>query len=229
MLAVRGVSRLDYLYITNYDEDHVSGVINLLDSVGVSWIYRNVSVSPKVITQLKSEDGMGPGIARLVQTLTYTHTVSSVGATLPVLDGVSVSTFCNRYPSFDDENNLSMIVHLDCLGVGIMFTGDMETAGFGPLLKDPVFVDRLQRTSVFVAPHHGRINGCCDVVASYCRPQFVVISDKGHMYESQQTHAHYQAMASGGLFRGQHRRVLTTRKDGKITVEIAPGGVWYIR
>jgi beta-lactamase superfamily II metal-dependent hydrolase len=129
---------------------------------------------------------------------------------------------------FEDENNLSMIVHLDCQGVGIMFTGDMETAGFGPLLKDPDFVDRLRRTSVFIAPHHGRISGCCDIVASHCLPQYVVISDKAHMYETQQTHDHYHKMASGGRFRGRDRHVLTTRNDGAITIDISAPSVWYI-
>jgi len=229
LLRGRGVTRLEYLYVTNYDEDHVSGICNLLDQVEVSWIFRNTSVSPSDIQKLKSEDGMGAGIARLVRTLSQTHTISSAGALLPPLTGVNISTFVNRYPLFEDENNLSMIVHLECHGVGIMFTGDMETAGFAPLLKDPVFVDRLNRTHVLIAPHHGRINGCCDVVASHCRPYYVVISDKEHMYETQLTLAHYRGMARGGQFRGRERHVLTTRNDGLITIEVPSPQAWYIR
>jgi beta-lactamase superfamily II metal-dependent hydrolase len=220
-LQNRRITTLEYLYVTNYDEDHVSGLGDLLGRVNVQWIFRNASVSPQIIQRLKTEDGMGPGIERLVQTLTYTHTLSSVGALLPPLPGVTVSTFHNTYPAFEDENNLSLIVHLDCFGVGIMFTGDMETAGFAPLLTDPAFVDRLKRTSVFVAPHHGRVSGCCDDVAKYCKPYYVVVSDKSHMYESQQTHDHYHAMAIGGKFRGRERHVLTTRNDGAITIDIS--------
>ena len=228
MLQHRRVHTLDYLYVTNYDEDHVSGLGNLLDSVAVSWIFRNGTVSPETITRLKSDAGMGPGIARLVRSLSVTHTVSSVGQVLPVLDGVTVSTFCNPYPMFDDENNLSLIVHLDCRGVGIMFTGDMEVAGFAPLHEDPIFRDRLRRTAVFVAPHHGRLSGCCPTVASICNPFFVVVSDKEMVYETQRTHAHYHAMAQGGTFRGKPRRMLTTRNDGAITIDVVGPHNWFI-
>jgi beta-lactamase superfamily II metal-dependent hydrolase len=228
MLRQRGVTNLEYLYVTNYDEDHVSGINDLLDSVHVEWIFRNGSVSPHVIQRLKSTDGMGAGIERLVHTLTNVHTISSVSATLPVLAGVRVSLFNNPYPMFQDENNLSMVVHLDCHGVGIMFTGDMETVGFAPLLKDPVFVDRLKRTSVFVAPHHGRMSGCCDDVSRLCRPYYVVVSDKEHMYDTQQTNAHYGNMALGGEFRGSERRVLTTRKDGTISIDVRQPQEWSI-
>jgi beta-lactamase superfamily II metal-dependent hydrolase len=229
LLWQRGVSTLDLLYITNYDEDHVSGIENLLDRVHVSWIFRNGSVSPATIRQLKSEDGMGPGIERLITTLTGTHTTSSVGVVVPQIPGVRISTFCNSYPLFEDENNLSMVVHLDCQGVGIMFAGDMEIAGFAPLLENPLFIDRLRRTAVFVAPHHGRVSGCCDSVASHCRPFYVVISDKAHMYESQRTVNHYHRMARGGAFRGQSdRHVLTTRSDGTITIDVTAPHTWYI-
>ena len=228
MLQQRGVANLEYLYVTNYDEDHVSGINDLLDSVNVEWIYRNGSVSPQAIQRLKSTDGMGVGIERLVHTLTNIHTMSSVGATLPVLTGVTVSTFFNRYPSFDDENNLSLVVHFDCQGVGIMFTGDMETVGFGPLLTDPIFVDRLKRTSVFVAPHHGRMSGCCDDVSRLCQPYYVIVSDKEHMYDTQRTNDFYSAMARGGQFRGCARRVLTTRNDGTIIINVSQPHNWCI-
>jgi hypothetical protein len=104
----------------------------------------------------------------------------------------------------------------------------MEIAGFVPLMKDPVFVHRLQRTSVFVAPHHGLVSGCCDTVASACKPYYAVISDKAHMHETQQTHALYHAMARAGVFRGETRHVVTTRRDGLITIDISSAHAWYI-
>lgn len=228
MLRNRGVTHLDLLYITNYDEDHVSGLPNLLSSVNVSWIWRNGTVSPQQIQRLKSEDGMGPGIARLVKALTETFTSSSDGHTVPSLAGVTITTFFNSYPQFEDENNLSMVVHLALGTFRIMFTGDMETAGFAPLLEDPVFVGRLKITSVFVAPHHGRISGCCDIVASHCKPFLVIVSDKAHMYETQKTQQHYYAMAKGDMFRGEQRHVLTTRRDGTITIDVNSNGEWWI-
>lgn len=229
-LRRRGVTTLDRLYVTNYDEDHVSGIADLLSVVDVHSIYRNASVSPAQIQQLKSEDGMGPGIGRLVHALTHTFTSTLFVGSEPAIPGLTVDMFYNVFPSFVDENNLSLIVWLECHGIGVMFTGDMEIVGFQPLLHDPVFVDRLSRTSVLIAPHHGRDSGCCPDVATHCQPFYVVVSDKEHMYDTQKTHAHYSSMAKGGPFRDQPtRHVLTTRRDGAITFDFQPGPTWSVR
>ena len=40
-LAARQIRQIEALIVTNYDEDHVSGLPNLLDRVQVKFIYRN--------------------------------------------------------------------------------------------------------------------------------------------------------------------------------------------
>ncbi len=55
------------LAVTNYDEDHVSGANDLFDRIDIGWLWRNKSVSAAQIKWLKSEDGMGQGIERLVE------------------------------------------------------------------------------------------------------------------------------------------------------------------
>ncbi|MCI0560821.1 MAG: hypothetical protein MN733_20245, partial [Nitrososphaera sp.] len=106
-LRNQGITRLDMLAITNYDEDHVSGLPNLLDNVEVEWLWRNKSVTPDTIAYLKSEDGTGPGIQALINMASnYTR---GEDATPPTFLGVERQSFCNRYPNYDDENNLSMV------------------------------------------------------------------------------------------------------------------------
>lgn len=61
-----GIMGLDRLYVTNYDEDHVSGLPDLLSNVAVHSLFRNPSVGPATVRQLKTEDGMGRGIETLV-------------------------------------------------------------------------------------------------------------------------------------------------------------------
>src|SRR5437899_6685473 len=65
-LQRQNISMLDMLAITNYDEDHASGATDLFDKIDVRWLLRNKSVAGSTIKMLKSEDGMGPGIQRLV-------------------------------------------------------------------------------------------------------------------------------------------------------------------
>jgi beta-lactamase superfamily II metal-dependent hydrolase len=215
-LKQNGIAALDMLAITNYDEDHVSGAENLFANVHVEWLLRNPSVSASTLKYLKSEDGMGPGIERLVQAITYNFTGPNRSPT-PVFAGVEQRVFYNDYPIFDDENNLSMVLFLKCYGSGVMFTGDLEKNGFAALLRNDAFKQALRETNVYIASHHGRENGCSEYILPYLtNAYYVVISDKGYMYDTQQTMPFYSRIAQGGPFRGTTRKILTTRNDGRI-------------
>ena len=79
------------------------------------------------------------------------------------------------------------------------------------------FLNALRSTNILVASHHGRKNGWCDELRQYCNPYYVVISDKGYMYDTQETIPLYRTIARGGPYRAAGvRRVLTTRNDGRI-------------
>jgi hypothetical protein len=45
---------------------------------------------------------------------------------------------------------------------------------------------------------------------------YVVISDKGYMHDTQKTMPFYQRMSKGGPYGSETRYVLTTRNDGEI-------------
>jgi beta-lactamase superfamily II metal-dependent hydrolase len=217
-----GTGTLERLVITNYDEDHVSGYKELMDTgVFVEWLWRNESVSANTIRQLKSEDGMGRGIDAFVASLA-TFNPPSLGVTAPEFPGLTMQLFWNSYPAFDDENNLSLVLLLTYRGLTVMFPGDMECAGFEYLLRtDPTFAAALESVNVLVASHHGRKNGICPAMFDtwHCKPQFVVISDDYRQYDTQETTNYYASKCGAGLsgFRGQSlRKVLTTRKDGDI-------------
>jgi beta-lactamase superfamily II metal-dependent hydrolase len=220
-LRQRGITHLDMLAVTNYDEDHVSGANNLFDNIDVKWLWRNPSVSAAQIQTLKSEDGMGQGIERLVREIqgTFSGPPSPVSSLGPDFNGLTERMgYHNSFPLFDDENNLSLAVFMKCHGIGVMFTGDLESKGFKQLIVDnPVFRHALGETRIFVAPHHGREGGCCEEALPFLpNVNYVVISDKGYMHDTQETIPFYHRMANGGPYGGQTRYVLTTRCDGEI-------------
>ncbi|MCF6271568.1 MAG: hypothetical protein L3J37_00030 [Rhodobacteraceae bacterium] len=220
-LVGKNITRLDMLTITNYDEDHVSGIENLLDNVNVQWLSRNKSVSATTLRSLKSEDGMGPGIGRLCHAIENTFTGDGT-APQPAFKGLERLTFKCDYPEFDDENNLSFVNFLKCNGIGVLFTGDLERPGWEKLAENASYVDAMRATNVLIAPHHGRIKEADrDFFRAFYSTHFpnvyyVVISDKGYMYDTQETIPIYSQVAGGGPFRGNNRQVLTTRNDGDI-------------
>lgn len=224
-LRGQSITTLDMLAITNYDEDHASGANDLFDKVNVKWLSRNTSVSAKTIKTLKSDDGMGLGIERLCKEIESKYSGDSSSSTPPTFEGLKTrKRFWNSYPAFNDENNLSMAIFLKCHNIGVMFTGDLEKAGFAALLKDTSFRQALSETNVYIAPHHGRAGGCSDEVAALLtNVYYVVISDKGYAHETQETIPFYTKIAKGGPFRSQETRyVLTTRNDGCISFDFAP-------
>jgi beta-lactamase superfamily II metal-dependent hydrolase len=224
-LLHRGISSLERLIVTNYDEDHASGFANLYANIAVFGLQRNANVSAQFVHHLKSEDGIGSGVAGLANAFSlYT------GPALPTMvDDVTITAFCNQpgVPpfGFDDENNLSLCVFVSCGVHRIIFPGDMEKAGWKALLQNPWFVQQLKGITLFVASHHGRENGYCEEVLNLCPSiQAVIISDKKKGHQSQETVDRYRNYARGFVYNGDNRHVLTTRRDGTMHFEIPSVG-----
>lgn len=214
----QGIDTIDLLIITNLDEDHVSGLPNLLKrNITIRNIFSNPTVPPWAIRLLKAQHGMGNGIDALVTELTR----RGVAQEIAWIPDVGIRCFWNSYPAaFDDENNLSVITSLTFGGARIMFTGDMECAGFNHLLRTNAAIrSEIPHVDFLVAPHHGRANGLCpDLFSTYgCSPKLTIISDDYKQYDSQETDAWYRARTSGYPFKSAGDRwVLTTRTDGDI-------------
>ena len=220
-LASLGVAKLDMLMITNYDEDHVSGIADLEAKVRVDWLVRNTSVSGPTLLSLKSDTGAGKNIKHLASSMP--SFVPSLNPR-PIFPGVTWNVYNNVFPEFDDENNLSMVVDLTINGVKFLFPGDLEHKGWLHLLvNNEAFRAGVKATDVLIASHHGRENGICEEMFDIlgCSPKIVVISDDCHQYDTQQTVQYYGSKAQGVNFGDKLRRVLTTRCDGEIRFDFA--------
>ena len=226
-LQSMGVTFLEQLVVTNYDEDHVSNFKQLAESgIEIGTLLRNSSVAPDYITHLKSETGMGSGIAALVD-VAKLYTASVGAADDARFPGMKAQWFRNTPADFDDENNLSLVLFLQVHNANFLFPGDMECAGFERLLANSAgFRAILPQVHVLTASHHGRDNGICeDLFDTWgLNPQLTIISDDYKQYDTQETTKYYVSKTSGIQdFRGSPRKVLTTRKDGTIVFSFAGG------
>lgn len=211
-LKSRNVTVLELLTVTNYDEDHVDGLPELRKSVRIQQLWRPKNVDASDIVQLKSEDGMGNGIAELVKMAQSYHLPGQ-----PIDFGnVSREMYYNSRKDFDDENNLSALVVLRFGSQKVVFTGDMERAGFDRILQREKVKEAVSNAAVLIAPHHGRESSVHEGFLELVKPFWTVISDKGYQYDTQQTVPTYRKYCRGGVFRGENRHVLTTRRDGTI-------------
>lgn len=214
------------LIVSNYDEDHLRDLPDMLRTVRIEALYRNKSLSANELRLMKLSRGplLGPGTQALLGMMNaYTYDASH-----PHLSGAQIATFYNNYPTFDDTNNLSLVTFLHYRDIHIVFPGDLEKAGWQALLGNPWFREHLSRVNFFVASHHGRESGYLADIFEYCRPAVTIVSDGPIRYETQNTD--YGRHVSGILWKdGGNRRVLTTRKDGMISIWQGPhDGVSYV-
>jgi beta-lactamase superfamily II metal-dependent hydrolase len=217
-----GVSVIDRLFITNADEDHASDLHNLRKAVTISSLNRNPTVSSSNIRQLKDQD-LGIGIDALCAMLeSYNHPLTPN----PKIDSVVYRNYWNKYPEFDNENDLSMVTFFDFSGSTVCFTGDMTRNGWLGLLRNPAFRAELPKTTIFFASHHGREDGCCEQLYTVggLAPVTTIISDGGIQHATQETVQWYANRSTGFNLDGVTRRVLTTRSDGDIEMNIDADG-----
>ena len=220
-----GWNQVHHLIISNYDQDHVSDIRNVLAYANVHVFHRNGSVSPEYIRQLKLQSG--PLTDAMSAAISCAENMVHPVLYMPDMGGVEIKTFCNQYPAFSDTNNLSLVTYVRFDGLTILFPGDIERAGWEQLLLNAEFRLWLSRVNVFVASHHGRQTGYCAEVFSHCSPDIIVISDKEIVHSTQQ-HNLYAQHASGLIWpSGVRRQVLTTRSDGTIRIS-KPRGSNYL-
>ena len=215
-LLVAGIRTIHRFFITNFDEDHISDLPNLQNEVAIIILHRNPTITPAQLKALKENSGpISTAISSLLSMLnTYTGDVLNP----PNFPDVIFETFFCSYPvEFQDTNNLSSVTFLETPMGNFVIPGDIEKAGREHFLQKSNFRNKLTKTNVFIASHHGRTNGYCKQAFDYCRPSVVVFSDGSKKYATQEETNRYAAHASGVNFNGRTRRVLTTRLDGPLS------------
>lgn len=216
-LPAHGCTGIEQLIISHYDEDHVSDLARLQRMLPIQALYRNKSVPVDWVRRLKAQSGqLGPGLqAALALASSYNAPID----VNPVdFAGAELVTFRNEYPTFEDTNNLSLVSFIHHPNLSVIFPGDLEQAGWQALLQNLSFREQLARVRVFVASHHGRINGYVPDIFDFCQPDIVVISDTVMQHNTQE-HSYAMHVKGVGWDDGRTRYVLTTRRDGHISIE----------
>lgn len=221
-----GRNRLDYLFITNADQDHMSDLKGLEEAgIEVSTLIRNPSYTGDEMRRIKLVGGPLTKDASwyIGACRDFTGGVPHVPFNQG-MNGIASISFWNSYPQFEDTNNLSLAIFIKYRDFKMLFPGDLEKPGWRSLLQRPEFRTELVGTNVLMASHHGRESGYCEEIFSYFTPDCVVISDKPIMYATQGMVPDYRKVirADGVKVRTtlKVRHVLTTRRDGWIQFDV---------
>jgi len=225
-------STLRELTITNYDQDHLSGLPYLQSKVTMHSVFFADNLSSQEIKALKTKPHTQALLSALEIKDRYTAKAANYA---PPYKKWAFSLRKEDLEKYD-TNNLSQVIFLEHLGSVVCISGDLEEPGWKVLLeKQPAIKTWLAKTNVFIASHHGRTNGYCPDVFKHCKPECIIISDKGIVHETQRNmSALYggHVLGDGVPYNGDainKRKVLTTRDSGHLWVQLLPGGVRIYR
>lgn len=212
-----GIRNIDRFFVTNFDQDHISDLPSVVQNLHISLLHRNKSISPAQLRALKLQSGPISSAMESLLSLMNTYTVGPPSIS-PEFPDVDFSVYYHNYSQeYSDTNNLSLVTFLRVHGAKFVIPGDLERKGWIGHLNNPLFVQDLRDTNVFIASHHGRDNGYCQEVFEHCKPSVVVISDAPVQFATQESSSQYAQHASGISFNGKTRKVLSTRNDGTLS------------
>ena len=128
------------------------------------------------------------------------------------------------------RNNSSIIRYVRYCGIGMLFCGDLEEAGWEYLCNQPNFQEIIQEGSVdiLISSHHGHRSGYSKALFKQIGKVQIVIHSKGSEANKEETHVShaYRQYATGVDYypwttkKYQKGYVLTTRNNGNIYIVI---------
>ena len=228
MLKSLGMSQIDCLIVTHPHLDHIEDIVNLNESslktfVGPSLSLEDIVGGIKVVGP-RTQEVLSKYLSIAGE---YMHTADlEYALTNPInWGGANFYLFSPNQCDVGNINNRSIVTLLEYEGVKILIPGDNEECSWKELLSLPSFQFLVGGTHVFVASHHGRESGFYSKLFEYFKPCLTVVSD-GRAPDTGAT-SRYSSVSRGWNVskRGggsETRFCITTRKDGRIAIRVAP-------
>lgn len=218
--AVNRRYELGNLTLTNYDNDHFSGLPGIRENIHIKTVRLPKNITSQELKSIK------PEVTDALKNVCYlkdTYTSDAVNHIPPYRQHTYYLEQSELEPEKLDTNHLSQLVFIEYGGSKICISGDLEISAWEKILQKQEVQKHLKNTHVFVAAHHGHDNGYHTEIFSHClNPDCIIISDKEIMYGTQDymSAKYSQHVKNGVNFQGTNpgRKVLTTRSDGHLWI-----------
>lgn len=223
-LKYRGVRRLDAVFITHSDEDHISGIMGLLERHEETGIETGSLFLPDVAEECRDES------YRKLEKLAYGAgtAVGYLHAGQQLADGKLMLTCLHPVEDYvnQDANAGSTVLLLTYEKFSALFTGDLEGEGEELVMERLARMKTLgglrlpQRITMLKAAHHGSKNSTQEEFLMLVRPRIALISaGRDNSYG----HPHRETLER---LAAQDCRVYQTPLNGAVIVKVRRGRVW---
>ena len=221
-LKHEGISRLDGVFVSHPDNDHISGILELLETGRKEGITTDRLILPD-IGAVRIEEEMGELLQAAEQSAGGRIPVSYMGAGTVWQSG-KVSFQC-MHPTEDsgslDSNAYSMCFLIAYDEFSMLLTGDMEGSGESRLQEELIKND-VENISLLKVAHHGSRNSTSEELLRLLDPIAAVIScgkenSYGHPHEEL-----LERLEKTGTI------IYMTPQTGAVTMRIS-GGKWKVK
>ena len=167
-LERHGAKNLDYMVASHAHEDHIGGLSGALN-------YAKVDTALCPVTEYSSK--VFQNMVKYLEQQGKSLTVPAPGDKFDL--GSARVEILGPVQEYDDTNNTSIVLRIDCGETSFLFTGDMETGAEKDLLESGADV----RATVLKAGHHGSDTSTGYQFLREVSPRYTVISvGEGNKY-----------------------------------------------
>lgn len=163
-LGLRGVQKLDGVFLTHTHDDHIGGMESLVRKYPVDTLY-SAEIS------MRDDDGDNE-IEELAKDLELQHVKLSAGDTVKVTDDIAFEVIGPIVYNDEDDNDNSLVMRLTANGKTMLFTGDMQFDEEETLLKTGADV----KADILKVGNHGNPDATSEEFAKAVSPEIAVIS-----------------------------------------------------
>lgn len=204
-LKERGVGRLDYVMVTHTDDDHISGIKELLEQAGEGG---GIRIGTLLLSKQSLEEEAGLRLRELAVEAGADVRIMKAGM---VLEDKS-TRLCCLHPedgtAYADKNAGSLVFRLSYGEFSMLLTGDLEETGEGEILQREVET----ACDILKAGHHGSRFSTTEEWLTAAHPRLTLIScgeDNSYGHPHEETLERLQEAGS---------QVLVTTREGAITI-----------
>ncbi len=209
-LATKGLSRLDWAFISHANHDHYSGYPELLRQGRITRLSANAGL-------LRPDDRAAERLA------------AALPPDIPPLESIAAGSVLTigalqievLWPPAELEtgrwswNDRSLVARLSCEGRSVLVTGDIERSALRELLAADRAGTLSLAADVLIAPHHGAVVPETGAFLRAVNPQVVIAS-------CAEPRPRLASLLRQELPAG--RRLLATAEDGTIRIKLGPAG-----
>jgi competence protein ComEC len=168
-LKANGFEQVDYLMISHSDDDHINGILTLMEYKYNGRNYVKNIVLPKINENVIDERYLE--LEKKARQKGINVVYFGEGSVME-LDDVNIKCISPNSNKIEDKNELSMVYYLNSKNITMLFTGDMGTKGEISLMEKNL----IQKVDILKVGHHGSNGGSIENFINHLNPKVSLIS-----------------------------------------------------